>query len=50
MAETSPSPNNVSVKFKGKNPVKQTKLPKHVKQAHKRGLISDKAMEKIRHG
>lgn len=43
MAETSTQANNVAVKFKGK----AKSLPKHVKRAHKRGLISDKQMVKM---
>lgn len=45
MAEASPQPNNVSVKFKGR---KAKKLPKHVHKAAKRGLISEAQMSKLR--
>lgn len=50
MAETSRSPNNVSVKFKGKPARETSKMPKHVKQAHKRGLITNEQFARIKEG
>jgi hypothetical protein len=43
MADTSTQVNNVSVKFKGSK-----RLPKHVRKAAKRGLISEKQMSKLK--
>jgi hypothetical protein len=41
-------PKSVGKKFvKASHGQKIKKLPKHVKHAHKRGLISDKQMEKM---
>jgi hypothetical protein len=43
MSGTEAQANNVSVKFKGSK-----RLPKHVRKAAKRGLISEKQMSKLK--
>jgi hypothetical protein len=45
MAETVPHPNNLKVKFRGEKP---KKLPAHAKKLAKRGMISEKAMAKMK--
>lgn len=50
VAETSPYPNNVSVKFKGKPARETSKLPKGIKHAHKRGLITNEKFARIKEG
>lgn len=49
MAETSVQPNNKVVVFKGRaqHEPKPGKLPKHVRHAAKRGLISDAQLKKL---
>lgn len=39
-----PQPNNILVKFRGK----PKKLPKHAKKLAKRGMISERQMEKMK--
>ena len=50
MAETVVHPNNVKVAFKGKATREKPRLPRHIRKAHKRGLISDKQIDRIREG
>jgi hypothetical protein len=47
MAETSASQNNTAIKFKGKAGHEMNRLPKPIRKAHKRGLISPKQLAKI---